>query len=148
MTNKTIEERFWEKVDIKIGHCWEWTRHKDKDGYGRLRANNKDLRAHRLSWEINNNKPVPPGMSVIHSCDNPSCVNPAHLSVGTNKENTLDSIRKGRSYSAQLLKRTHCKFGHEYTEENTYMVLGRKRRCRACSAVTAKRFRERRDANG
>jgi hypothetical protein len=52
--------------------------------------------AHRLAWELANNRPVPDGLVVMHSCDNPRCVNPSHLSVGTQSQNIHDSIRKGR----------------------------------------------------
>ena len=141
-----VEQRFWDKVEIIPFHpCWEWTGHQDKDGYGRLRANNKDLRAHRVSWEMHNKRHIPKGMQIMHSCDNPSCVNPAHLSLGTAQDNANDALSKGRTVGARLKQRTHCRYGHEYNEENTYMVMGRKRRCRICSATTAQRFRERRD---
>ncbi len=144
----TSLDNFWKYVEkIPFHACWEWIGHKDKNGYGRLTYAKKDLRAHRFSYEIHNIESIPKGMSVLHSCDNPSCVNPDHLSIGTNYENTQDCIAKGRSYGTRLKQRTHCKFGHEYTQENTYMVLGTKRRCRICSAVTAKNFRSRREAN-
>lgn len=135
---------FWDNVKIlPEPACWEWTGYKDKDGYGRLTVNRKDLRAHRVAWELHHGKSIPPGLQLLHKCDNPSCVNPAHLIPGTSIDNVHDSIRKGRAYQSRLAKRTHCKNGHEFTPENTYMVLGTKRRCRICSAETAARFRER-----
>lgn len=149
--DENVHKRFWDKV--KIGSktdCWEWIAHRNKDGYGRLRINNKDYTAHRVSWEIHNG-PLPKwtgfdnGLCIMHKCDNPSCVNPNHLSAGTNIENQRDSSAKGRSQPSKLKRRTHCKWGHEFTPENTYFVLGTKRRCRICSATTARRFRERRE---
>jgi hypothetical protein len=137
-------QRFWDKV-IRIPEhtCWEWIGHQDKDGYGRLRVNYEDLRAHRVSWELHNKKKIPPKLMVLHRCDNPSCINPDHLFIGTNTDNMQDAMAKGRGAPARLKSRTHCKFGHRFTEENTYMITPTKRRCRKCSAITAKRFRVR-----
>lgn len=93
-----LEERFWRFVD-KSDDCWMWKGNKSKSGYGRISVGQKTLgyvQAHRLSWEISHKQKIPPGMVVMHKCDNPSCVNPEHLKIGTYKENTLDMISKGR----------------------------------------------------
>jgi len=95
------EERFWRRVD-KGGDCWLWTGSRNAAGYGRFQLagrGGKYVGPHRFSYEMVNG-PVPDGMVVMHSCDNPSCVNPAHLSVGTHKDNTADMIAKGRKSSA------------------------------------------------
>ena len=96
---KTLEERFWEKVDVKgPDECWEWTACKIKDGYGHIRGggdSQKLLLAHRISWEIHNG-PIPKGMQVHHHCDNPGCVNPAHLWTGSQADNIRDRDEKGR----------------------------------------------------
>ena len=95
------QARFWIKVN-KLGpnDCWLWTAGKDKDSYGKfaIRHNGKriDSRAHAFSWELHNGKPVPKGMLVCHTCDTPSCVNPAHLFIGTPQDNTDDMIKKNR----------------------------------------------------
>ena len=95
----TQEERFWSKVDIKsYEECWEWTGALGPHGYGRTSGNGKyDLVASRVSYELTKGQ-IPDGLIVIHSCDNPKCVNPSHLSVGTHLDNMQDMIKKGRDY--------------------------------------------------
>jgi hypothetical protein len=75
--------------------CWEWTGAVNRDGYGRYNMDGRGHMAHRLAWVAAGNE-LPPGMVLMHSCDNPPCCNPAHLSVGTSAENTADKVRKDR----------------------------------------------------
>lgn len=76
-------------------NCIEWTGAKSGDGYGTVSVDGKQKAAHRVAWE-NANGPIPSGLWVLHKCDNPLCVNPDHLFIGTAKDNTQDCIRKGR----------------------------------------------------
>jgi len=94
---KTPEERFWEKINVRgDDDCWEWGAGTDKDGYGQFKVLGKQVKAHRFSWEMYNNQKIPNGLLVMHSCDNPSCVNPSHLDVGTIFDNIKDMDEKGR----------------------------------------------------
>lgn len=88
------EDRFWEKVD-KSGDCHVWTSAKTRQGYGVFFVAGRTLLAHRLAACLNGADPL--AQVVMHSCDNPSCVNPAHLSEGTPKLNSDDMIAKGRA---------------------------------------------------
>jgi len=91
-------ERFWARVAKRKSGCWEWIGTCDKDGYGRLNFGRPIRRAaaHRLSWEFKHG-PILPGFHVLHTCDNPPCVNPAHLRLSTHRENMHDRDAKGRS---------------------------------------------------
>lgn len=90
--------RFWSKVKVlpDTSKCWNWESSKVKDGYGSIRIGGKFYRSHRLSYFIYN-KIDPLEMHVLHNCDNPSCVNPSHLFLGTDKDNRIDCVKKGRN---------------------------------------------------
>ncbi len=79
--------------------CWEWKFYRLQSGYGQVRFHGKDFVSHKLSW-IFHRWEVPKGMKVCHHCDNPPCVNPDHLFIGTNKDNIDDAKKKGRLVSS------------------------------------------------
>lgn len=94
------EVRFWMKV--RSGpNCWEWTSVKTRNGYGRFGINGRLPRAARISWVLHYG-PIPAGFLVCHRCDNPGCVRPDHLFLGTPLENMKDMVRKGRSFSPSI----------------------------------------------
>lgn len=92
--------RFWRHVKKSDG-CWLWTASKTALGYGQLGApeRSSNYLAHRLSYEINVG-PIPDRMCVLHRCDTPACVNPAHLFLGTKRDNSRDMEAKGRTGGA------------------------------------------------
>ncbi|MDO7847580.1 HNH endonuclease [Hymenobacter sp. M29] len=129
----TPEQRFWGMVRKKEG-CWEWTGYKNPKGYGYLMVKaGKPTGAHRFSYELHKG-PIPKGLFVCHTCDNPVCSNPDHLFLGTVKDNTQDMVKKGRSHGQRL---THCKRGHELSYENTYHNANSRgiRVCRKCQRI-------------
>lgn len=95
MPNKRpLEDRFWDKVAFGMD-CWGWFGAVDKNGYGQTYAHGKQLKAHRVSYEMHYGK-IPDGLMVLHKCDNPGCTRPCHLFVGSNSDNMKDMASKGR----------------------------------------------------
>lgn len=111
----TTVERFWEYV-CKDGtqksyvdsYCWQWTSVIAQNGYGRFWVNDKSVPAHHFSYELHYG-PIPNGLFVLHHCDNPSCVNPDHLFVGTIADNVHDMISKGRNVPTRGQRSSSCK---------------------------------------
>lgn len=104
---KNVEERFWNKVLIIPEHsCWEWIGAKTNGGYGQI--DHKIRYAHRLSWFFYT-KQLPKELKVLHSCDNPGCVRPEHLFLGTQLDNMRDMYKKGRNPSRKGPRRKRTK---------------------------------------
>ena len=122
--------------------CWLWTGPTSL-GYGQVTQNYKHLKAHNIAYQLLVG-PIPQGLILDHLCRTPACVNPDHLEPVTNGEN----VRRGLS-STQLLAKfraqTHCKHGHEFTPENTYIYVHRgwkMRHCRQCANQRARLYRK------
>lgn len=96
LVRRPLDERFWEKVVTSPDSCWLWTGAQSPRGYGAFVVSRGDVRtASRVSWELVNG-PIPDGLWVLHRCDNPPCVNPDHLFLGTHQDNMDDMAQKGR----------------------------------------------------
>ncbi len=130
---------FEAKIAPGLGDCWQWTAHKDKDGYARLQVKRRAERAYRWSYEYHIG-PIPDGLVLDHLCRNRACVNPWHLEPVTN----LINIQRG-----ERPNREACIHGHPYDDSNTYRPPvgddGKKQRaCRECNRLAVQRYRERR----
>lgn len=97
---RTPEQRLLAKASLDEGGCLVWFGDKDSNGYGRLRhAGSKCYPAHRLMFELRKG-PIPEGLKIRHTCDNPPCINPDHLIIGTQKQNVADMFERGRANRA------------------------------------------------
>lgn len=96
-----IEERFWARVARDGDGCWEWLASRSAHGYGYFYYQSKVYKAHRLSYTLENGS-IPEGLSVLHRCDNPPCVNPKHLYAGTQTDNMRDRELRRKGFSPRL----------------------------------------------
>lgn len=90
--------RFWKKVRaVGVGECWPWVAGKGRRGCGLFHLGGRTISAPRVAWWLANGREPTAGMMVLHSCDNPTCCNPAHLREGTAKDNSDDMFARGRN---------------------------------------------------
>lgn len=145
MTNKgpariPVTERIWSKVNIgDEGECWNWAG-SSNGGYGQIGAGGdrgKTLSVHRVVYESMVG-PIPAGLTIDHLCRNPLCVNPKHLEAVTQRVNVL----RGTAPTAINARKTHCKWGHPFDENNTGSVKNRWRYCLRCSRSSSRAYRQ------
>lgn len=143
--------RFWRKVDKSgpvpshrpgLGNCWLWIGSKTEVGYPRFWANGALQLATRFIYS-ETFTPIPTGLFCCHECDNPSCVRPSHLFLGTNTDNMRDRAAKGRHPNQQ---KKVCKRGHELSGDNLLPSKRGWRECKLCKRITDQRAAVRRAA--
>ena len=146
--DNSVIERFWSKTEQRESGCIEWTAAKSDKGYGRFKVNGRLVLPHRFIMEWINQTTYSQSVKVRHRCDNPPCVNPAHLQTGTQSDNMVDCSNRGRLYISRYnSKKTKCTKGHPYNEENTIFVKNGWRQCRECKRLKDVRRHERERAN-
>jgi len=125
---RSVEERFWEKVD-KSGDCWLWLGAITGAGYAEININGRPVLGHRWSYEQVYG-PIPAGHQLDHLCRNRACVRPQHLEAVTCRINLL----RGKTITAAHAAKTSCPSGHPYSPRNTYRTPKGFRQCRTCRA--------------
>ncbi len=115
---QNVPQDFWQYVDIKgQDECWNYTRCKDEWGYGEIKYFGKNIRTHRLAYQLTFGS-IPNGKLVLHRCDNPACCNPHHLFIGTNEDNMKDMRAKQRGDGPHTLKS-----GNELTRDDIEKIF-------------------------
>ena len=152
----TAEERFWSHVDKRgPNECWEWQASHDGRRYGCFSVGGRNVKAPRFSYSIAHRVTLTRDQFVCHACDNPPCVNPAHLWLGDALSNVRDAVAKGRmDYSISRGRvnsnrlKDRCRAGHEFTAGSFRLNSLGCKVCRVCARLRYLRFVERRRLAG
>lgn len=137
-----MKDKFFNNI-IFTDNCWIWKGVMATNGYGIINHKRKRYYAHRISVKLLFG--VDPGsLFVCHHCDNPKCVNPAHLFLGTASDNFQDCLKKGRvkGNAYKNKNKSYCIRNHEFNKKNTYFTSNGRRNCRPCDALFSKKYRE------
>jgi len=145
-----ISTNFWGKVE-KTDSCWLWTASTKNNGYGQFYINRKPQYAHRVAWELSHGS-IPKGKLVCHKCDNPKCVRPAHLFIGTQMDNVKDCIKKGRKRTKPVIRtKESIKEDHKkWREQNKEKIKTQSRKAylkhkKKIQAYQKERYRKNKD---
>lgn len=129
--NEALRNKLFSKVSVSDSGCWNWTGGKSPSGYGVITVNGKTMSTHRLSYALTNGD-IPAGMLVMHSCDNPSCINPKHLSAGTQKDNMQDASIRGRCNRPMGEDSAKSKYSEDQVIEAMRMLAEGKTKKQVC----------------
>lgn len=130
-------QRVLSKITVTEKGCWRWQGFKGHTGYAQIPYRGQSINGHRTMYRVHYGVELKTEQYVLHRCDIRDCLNPAHLWIGTAKDNNIDCAKKGRHYEAT---RTECPKGHPYDEENTRWLPTKKpggfaRECKACTKL-------------
>lgn len=132
-----ITERLAFGIDTSGDGCHPWTRGTDSKGYGQIAYQGRQRLVTRLVMELGLGRVLSPAEWVLHTCDNPICCRRDHLYLGDARQNAQDRKARGRHWRDRTPPKTHCKWGHEYTDANVYMTkTGRS--CLTCRQIRAR----------
>lgn len=138
-------QRFIKKVNKLENGCWQWTGSINKGGYGEFWWRNRSKPVHQFAYTHFKGE-IPTGLHIDHLCRNRACVNPEHLEVVTIQENN----RRGRSFTALNMRKTHCKHGHPFSGENLLVFTNKegqvRRICRTCDSLGNRKERWQKEA--
>jgi hypothetical protein len=143
--------RLWDRVEKTASGCWVFGGARDRKGYGRIGFRGTNWHAARVAWTLTYGE-IPPRTMVLHHCDNPPCIRPEHLFLGTAQDNSDDAWQKGRAtisamVQASVKKRREkriCKHGHPLEGVNLYVNAKGERGCKICRSVARRRYECRR----
>jgi hypothetical protein len=155
VSDEQVRQNLMDRRRVTDTGCWEYTGFCSSLGYGQVRIDGEVWAVHRLMYTLHNG-PIPERMKVLHSCDNPPCFNPDHLRVGTQRENVMDSVHRGRhhlvagdkTYSSSGSGNVFiCGNGHDMRDPaNVYVTPKGYRQCRRCRTDSVARSAARRKA--
>lgn len=141
---KAIEKISSKSIYVESSGCLIWSGSKAGNGYGVIFCEGSNKYVHRVVYEFFKQN-IDQGKCIMHTCDNPPCVNPSHLIMGTAKDNMLDKSKKGRARNQNYNKKS-CIRGHELSEDNIYNYNG-KRQCKKCIIYFRNKYRMRKIIN-